>query len=50
LVRNISGDVSELRKELISLTEKDVIQRPGRLELKGNSVRLILLYLRALGF
>lgn len=49
-VRNILGDVTELQKELITLTEKEVMERVGRLELKGNHLRLILLYLRSLGF
>lgn len=49
-VRNILGDVTELQKELIKLTEEKVLERVGRLEFKGNHLRLVLLYLRSLGF
>jgi hypothetical protein len=50
IVRKISGNTSELRKELMKVTKEIVIERAGSLEMKGNHVRLVLLYLRSLGF
>eukprot|EP01080_Neovahlkampfia_damariscottae_P010997 gene10997-3703_t len=50
VVRKIQGDTTELRKELMKITNKIVIEKTGTLEIKGNHVRLVLLYLRGLGF
>lgn len=50
IVRKVQGNIVELQKELMKLTQQQVMERVGRLETKGNHVRLILLYLRSLGF
>jgi hypothetical protein len=50
MIRKVDGDVIELQKELITLLHQQVNERVGRLETKGNHIRLVLLYLRSLGF
>jgi large subunit ribosomal protein L49 len=50
ILRKISGDIQQLQADMLRVCQQDVVQKQGRLEVKGNHVRILRLWLRGLGF